>query len=131
MPISFLTYYQKGNQFMKRRITAIVLSLVIFITAAVVPAQAVTKDDASLRDSGVPEDATPTYTTEKDVTWSVDDTNVATIDENGVLTPVKNGTVTITCTSKENNDATNSITIEVTGGNIPLDEGGISQGGAE
>jgi hypothetical protein len=74
---------------------------------------------------------TPTYTTEKDVTWSVDDTNVATIDENGVLTPLKNGTVTITCTSKENNDATNSITIEVTGGNIPLDEGGISQGGAE
>lgn len=74
---------------------------------------------------------TPTYTTEKDVTWSVDNTNVATIDENGVLTPVKNGTVTITCTSKENNDATTSITIEVTGGNIPLDEGGISQGGAE
>ncbi|MBR3438981.1 MAG: hypothetical protein IKH13_05705, partial [Clostridia bacterium] len=50
---------------MKRRITAIVLSLVIFIGAAVVPAQAVTKDDALLRDSGVPEDATPTYTTEQ------------------------------------------------------------------
>ena len=74
---------------------------------------------------------TPTYTTETGVTWSVDDTNIATIDENGVLTPLKNGAVTITCTSKENSDATTSITIDITGGNIPLDEGGISQGGAE
>lgn len=74
---------------------------------------------------------TPTYTTEKDVTWSVDDATVATVDQNGVLTPVKNGTVTITCTSTENTAATASVTIEVTGGNIPLNEGGVSQGGAE
>ena len=74
---------------------------------------------------------TPAYITERDVTWSVDDATVATIDANGVLTPIKNGTVTITCTSKENPAATASITIEVTGGNIPLNEGGVSQGGAE
>lgn len=74
---------------------------------------------------------TPAYITERDVTWSVDDATVATIDANGVLTPIKNGTVTVTCTSKENPAATASITIEVTGGNIPLNEGGVSQGGAE
>jgi len=74
---------------------------------------------------------TPSYTTEKNVTWSTSDASIATIDENGVLTPVKNGTVTITVTSVDNPAATASITIEITGGNIPLDEGGVSQGGAE
>ncbi|MBQ9672638.1 MAG: Ig-like domain-containing protein, partial [Prevotella sp.] len=74
---------------------------------------------------------TPAYTTEQDVIWSVSDETIATIDANGVLTPLKNGTVTITATSKENPAATASITIEITGGNIPLDESGVSQGGAE
>lgn len=74
---------------------------------------------------------TPAYTTEQDVTWSVSDETIATIDENGVLTPVKNGTVTITVTSKENPEATASITIDITGGNIPLEESSVSQGGAE
>lgn len=74
---------------------------------------------------------TPAYITETDVTWSVDDPTMATIDANGVLTPIKNGTVTITCTSKDNPAVTATITIEITGGNIPLDEGGVSQGGAE
>jgi hypothetical protein len=74
---------------------------------------------------------TPSYTTEKDVTWSVDDSTIATIDADGLLAPQKNGMVTITCTSKENAAATASLTIEVTGGNIPLIEGGVSQGGAE
>ena len=74
---------------------------------------------------------TPAYITETDVTWSVDDTTLATIDANGVLTPIKNGTVTITCTSKDNPAVSATVTIEITGGNIPLDEGGVSQGGAE
>lgn len=74
---------------------------------------------------------TPAYITETDVTWSVDDTTLATIDANGVLTPIKNGTVTITCTSKDNPAVSATVTIEITGGNIPLNEGGVSQGGAE
>ena len=73
----------------------------------------------------------PAYVTETDVTWSVDDPTIATIDEFGVLTPLKNGTVTITCTSKDNPAVKASITIEITGGNIPLEESGVSQGGAE
>jgi len=74
---------------------------------------------------------TPAYITETDVIWSVDDTTLATIDANGVLTPIKNGTVKITCTSKDNPEVTASVTIEITGGNIPLNEGGVSQGDAE
>ena len=74
---------------------------------------------------------TPAYITETDVTWSTSDASMATISEDGVLTPLKNGTVTITCTSKDNPEVTASVTIEITGGNIPLDEGGVSQGDAE
>ena len=74
---------------------------------------------------------TPAYITETDVTWSVDNTTLATIDANGVLTPIKNGTVKITCTSKDNPAVSATVTIEITGGNIPLNEGGVSQGGAE
>ncbi|UKK49628.1 Ig-like domain-containing protein [Prevotella sp. E9-3] len=74
---------------------------------------------------------TPAYITETGVTWSVDDTTLATISEDGVFTPIKNGTVTITCTSKDNPAVSATVTIEITGGNIPLDEGGVSQGGAE
>lgn len=74
---------------------------------------------------------TPAYITETDVTWSTSDATMATISDDGVLTPVKNGQVTITCTSKDNPAVSASVTIEVTGGNIPLDESGISQGDAE
>jgi len=74
---------------------------------------------------------TPSYITETDVTWSVDDPTIATIGEDGVLTPMKNGTATITCTSKDNPAVSTTITIAITGGNISLNEGGVSQSGAE
>jgi uncharacterized protein YjdB len=74
---------------------------------------------------------TPEYITEREVAWSVNDTSLATIDADGVLSPVKNGMVTITCTSKDNTAVTASITVEISGGNLPLSEGGVSQGGAE
>ena len=74
---------------------------------------------------------TPSYTTEQNVSWSSSDLTVATVDANGVLSPVKNGTVTITCSSLDNSGVSGSITIEITGGNLPLNEGGTSQGGAE
>jgi hypothetical protein len=49
-----------------------------------------------------------------DVTWSVDNENVATISNDGVLTPVNNGTVTITAKSNYN-DVSTSKTVTVTG----------------
>ena len=48
------------------------------------------------------------------VVWTVDDKTVATISEDGVLTPIVNGTVVITATYTENNTifATKTVTIK-------------------
>jgi uncharacterized protein YjdB len=43
----------------------------------------------------------PTNATEQGVTWSVSDATIATIDATGKLTALKNGTVTVTATTKE------------------------------
>ena len=55
----------------------------------------------------------PDYTTNKTVAWSVSDTSIATISEDGVLTPVKNGTVTITATAKDGSGVSASKTISI------------------
>jgi Secretion system C-terminal sorting domain/Bacterial Ig-like domain (group 2)/Carbohydrate binding domain len=43
----------------------------------------------------------PTNAAEQGITWSVNDTTIATINANGVLTPLKNGTVVVTAKSNE------------------------------
>lgn len=56
----------------------------------------------------------PSEVRNKEVTWSVNDSNIATIDENGLLTTKNiNGTVTVTATSKEDDSVSGSITIKV------------------
>lgn len=54
----------------------------------------------------------------QEVTWSSSDSKIATVDEKGLVTGVKAGTVKITATSKENSSikATCTITVE----NIPV-----------
>ncbi len=52
---------------------------------------------------------------ETDVKWSVDNVNYATIDENGILTPVNNGTVVITAKSIYNDDVIATKTVTITG----------------
>ncbi len=51
--------------------------------------------------------------TEQDVVWSVDKEDVATIDENGTLTPIAAGTVKVTCTSVADSSVAYSVSIEV------------------
>ncbi len=54
----------------------------------------------------------PAWTTQTDLTWSSSDNNLATVDENGVVTTGTTlGTVTITATSSENGAIMGSIDI--------------------
>ncbi len=55
----------------------------------------------------------PDYALNDSVTWSVDQENVATIDENGLLTGISSGTVTVTATSKDGTDVTGTLDMEV------------------
>lgn len=54
---------------------------------------------------------TPDNATEKSVTWSSSDNNIATVDENGLVTAVAEGKATITVTTKDGNK---TATCEVT-----------------
>lgn len=55
----------------------------------------------------------PDYTTDKSVEWSVDTPEVATVDENGTVTPVTSGTFILTAKTKDGSElsATKNITI--------------------
>ena len=55
----------------------------------------------------------PYNTTDKSVEWIVDDESIARITADGVLTPVKNGTVRITATAKDGSGIFASKTIKV------------------
>ena len=57
----------------------------------------------------------PENATNKEVTWSSSDTSVATVSADGTITGLKEGTTTITVTSKDNTGATDtySLTVEV------------------
>ena len=55
----------------------------------------------------------PDYTTDKSVVWSIDDESVATITQDGTVTPVKNGTVIITATAKDGSEVFATKTVRV------------------
>ncbi len=56
----------------------------------------------------------PDYTTNQEVFWSVSDETVATVSQDGVLTPMKNGTVTLTVSAMDGSGAQASGTVHVT-----------------
>lgn len=75
---------------------------------------------------------TPTYTTENGVTWSSSNTQVATVDENGLLSLLDNGQTTVSITSTDNPDIGYSLVITVSGGSIPVNPSdGTGQNEAE
>jgi|GEM_PF-2158576 len=55
----------------------------------------------------------PSYTLDKSVTWSVNDESIATISQDGVLTAIKNGTVTITATANDGSGKYATKTVNV------------------
>lgn len=62
----------------------------------------------------------PSDAKDKTVTWSVSDAAVATITDNGLLTPLKNGSVTVTATAKDGSGITKQATITITGVTGPV-----------
>lgn len=61
----------------------------------------------------------PSTATNKDVTWSSSNEKIATVSENGVVTAVSAGSVTITATSKAKADVTGKITLTISEEEIP------------
>ena len=90
----------------------------VTLTAATVPVTGVTlnKTSTSLY-VGDTETLTPTITpdnaTNKNVTWSSDDTSVATVDASGLVTAVARGTAVITATAADGSGASASCTVTV------------------
>ncbi|OBR91261.1 bacterial Ig-like domain (group 2) [Clostridium ragsdalei P11] len=62
---------------------------------------------------------TPENASNTKVDWSSSDSTVAAVDENGKVTALKAGTVTITAVSEDNKDAKAQCTITVTENNTP------------
>ncbi|MCM1290559.1 MAG: Ig-like domain-containing protein [Prevotella sp.] len=55
----------------------------------------------------------PENAEDKSIIWKSSDEEIATIDQNGLLTTIKEGTVTITATSVSNEEVSSSVTIKV------------------
>jgi uncharacterized protein YjdB len=62
----------------------------------------------------------PSTAANKAVTWSVSDATIAAISETGLLTPLKNGTVTVTATAKDGSGVLKQTTITITGVTGPV-----------
>ncbi|MDB4635670.1 pectate lyase [Flavobacteriaceae bacterium] len=57
----------------------------------------------------------PTDAENKDLVWSISDSSIASIDQTGLLTPLKNGTVQITISSTDNSGVFRTIEVEISG----------------
>lgn len=62
----------------------------------------------------------PANATNKEVDWSVSNTDIATINSEGLLTPIDNGTVTVKATSKDPNAVSGELVVTISGfSNLP------------
>lgn len=77
----------------------------------------ITTDGATLQMSA---EVYPDNATDQTVTWSVDDEELASIDETGLLTAIDNGVVTVTATANDISGVTGSKQITISGQTITL-----------
>ena len=96
--------------------TVLITSQPVAVTSITVRSESgateITSDMGTLR---LVADVEPADATEKDVTWSLDDERIATVNANGVLTAIRNGTVVVTATSTDGSNVSGSISIDVSG----------------
>ena len=57
----------------------------------------------------------PSNATNKTVAWSVSNTTIATISNSGLLTPIKNGSVTVTVSAQDGSGVTGTKSISISG----------------
>ena len=62
----------------------------------------------------------PNDATDKTVTWTISDPTIAAITQTGMLTPLKNGSVTVTATAKDGSGISKQATITITGITGPI-----------
>ena len=62
----------------------------------------------------------PNDATDKTVTWTISDPTIAAITQTGMLTPLKNGSVTVTATANDGSGISKQVTITITGVTGPV-----------
>ncbi len=96
----------------------------VTVTAAKVPVTGVALDQNELElragETGtLTATVAPDNATDKAVTWTTSDKNIATVDKNGKVTAVKEGAATITVTTKDGNK-TAACKVTVTAAKVPV-----------
>ena len=89
----------------------------IFTPVSVVNATALSLSDSKMivgEQNSLTLTVTPANATNKEVLWNSSDTNIATVDKNGTVTPKKVGSVTITAINQYNPTLTASCTVTIT-----------------
>ncbi|UXX79141.1 Ig-like domain-containing protein [Reichenbachiella carrageenanivorans] len=110
-PVSYtVTAQDMSTQVWMATITA-ATSEVDVTGVAVTPAPASVKTDATVQLTAV---VSPSNATNKAVTWTSSDDDIATVDQTGLVTGVSSGEVTITATSDEDNTLKGTSTVTVT-----------------
>ncbi|MBA4317421.1 MAG: starch-binding protein [Flavobacterium sp.] len=96
-------------------INAMKMEEYLFSTAIDVTALGVNGNDitASGQTSQMSVTVIPANATSPEVSWTIDNSNVATISTNGLVTPVSNGSVIVTATNIKNPAISNSKTINI------------------
>ncbi len=95
------------------------------VSSVTINPSSATLDPNDTKQLSVTVDATPS-SADKTVTWSSSDASVATVDENGLVTAVGQGTATITATSNLDNSKSGTCSVTVNTPAAPIEVESIS-----
>lgn len=95
------------------------------VSSVTINPSSATLDPNDTKQLSVTVDATPS-SADKTVTWSSSDASVATVDENGLVTAVGQGTATITATSNLDNTKSGTCSVTVNTPAAPIEVESIS-----